>query len=417
MDIQKESSRTKKVLRRIGLTAIAGTIVVGLMAGFSRLEPAAPLVEKASIWTGVVERGDMVRRVRGTGSLVPINIRWITPDTQGRVERVLVQPGAKVASDTVILELSNQELELAVEEAKLKLKSAEAELAAKKVEFEHDLLNLQTSAARLEADHVEAELRAKSDKELAEDGLIPELQLEVSTVRARELEKLKGIEQKRVDVQKEYSETLLRVLTAKMDQASALYELKQRQLKSLRVRARFDGILEQLLVEVGQQVTTSSNLAKVSDPKDLKAVLRIDQNQVREVRIGQLVEVDLRNTVLPGHVTRIDPSVQQGTVNVDVALDDSLPSGARPDQSLDGTVEIEKLTDVLYVDRPVYSQAQSTLGLFRLSTDGQTASRTRVTFGQSSVNSMEVRAGLSEGDTIILTDMSTWDKADKIRLR
>ncbi|MCB9784333.1 MAG: HlyD family efflux transporter periplasmic adaptor subunit [Candidatus Omnitrophica bacterium] len=417
VDIPKEPSRGKNFIIRLLIAVVVLTVVVAAGIAYNRLEPAAPTIEKSSVFIDTVVRGDMVRKVRGSGRLVPIDIRWVTPATNGRVERTLLEPGATVDPDTILLELSNPELELAVEEANLNFKSSESELEAKKVEFDKELLDLETSAARIEADLAEAKLRAESDKELAKDGLISELQLEVSTVRAEELAKLREIEERRVGIQKQYSDNLQRVLAAQVDQASALYNLKQHQLDALKVRAGFKGVLEQLMVEEGQQVDVTTDLAKISDPDRLKAVVRIDQNQVREVSIGLPVEIDLRNSVLKGRVSRIDPSVQEGTVNVDVTLEDPLPPGARSDQTLSGEIEIETIPDSLYVGRPVYGQPGATVSLFKLNSEGVEATRVSVELGRGSAKTIEVVNGLAEGDRIILSDMNEWDKVDRVRLR
>ncbi|MCA9447665.1 MAG: HlyD family efflux transporter periplasmic adaptor subunit [Candidatus Omnitrophica bacterium] len=417
VDIPKEPSRGKNFIIRLLIAVVVLTLVIAAGIAYNRLEPAAPTIEKSSVFIDTVVRGDMVRKVRGSGRLVPIDIRWVTPATNGRVERTLLEPGATVDPDTILLELSNPELELAVEEANLNFKSSESELEAKKVEFDKELLDLETSAARIEADLAEAKLRAESDKELAKDGLISELQLEVSTVRAEELAKLREIEERRVGIQKQYSDNLQRVLAAQVDQASALYNLKQHQLDALKVRAGFKGVLEQLMVEEGQQVDVTTDLAKISDPDRLKAVVRIDQNQVREVSIGLPVEIDLRNSVLKGRVSRIDPSVQEGTVNVDVTLEDPLPPGARSDQTLSGEIEIETIPDSLYVGRPVYGQPGATVSLFKLNSEGVEATRVSVELGRGSAKTIEVVNGLAEGDRIILSDMNEWDKVDRVRLR
>ncbi|MCA9438373.1 MAG: HlyD family efflux transporter periplasmic adaptor subunit [Candidatus Omnitrophica bacterium] len=417
VDIPKEPSRGKNFIIRLLIAVVVLTLVIAAGIAYNRLEPAAPTIEKSSVFIDTVVRGDMVRKVRVSGRLVPIDIRWLTPATNGRVERTLLEPGAIVGPDTILLELSNPELELAVEEANLNFKSSESELEAKKVEFDKELLDLETSAARIEADLAEAKLRAESDKELAKDGLISELQLEVSTVRAEELAKLREIEERRVGIQKQYSDNLQRVLAAQVDQASALYNLKQHQLDALKVRAGFKGVLEQLMVEEGQQVDVTTDLAKISDPDRLKAVVRIDQNQVREVSIGLPVEIDLRNSVLKGRVSRIDPSVQEGTVNVDVTLEDPLPPGARSDQTLSGEIEIETIPDSLYVGRPVYGQPGATVSLFKLNSEGVEATRVSVELGRGSAKTIEVVNGLAEGDRIILSDMNEWDKVDRVRLR
>ncbi len=417
VDIPKDSRGSKKILGRFFMLVLIVGCTVAAAIGYSRLEPASPTIDASTVFIDTVVRGDMTRQVRGSGRLVPKEIRWVTPATSGRVEHIPIQPGAIVQPDTIVLELSNPELELAVEETNLKYKSSESELEAKKVEFEKELLDLETSAARLDADLAEAELRAQSDKELAKDGLISELQLEVSIVHAEELGKLKGIEERRVGIQKQYSDNLLKVLAAQVRQASALFELKQQQLQSLKVRAGFEGVLEQLLVEEGQQVDLTTNLAKVSNPERLKAVVRIDQNQVREVSIGLPVEIDLRNTTLNGLVSRIDPSVQDGAVNVDVDFEDPLPPGARSDQTLSGNIEIETLTDSLYVGRPVYGQPGATVSLFRLNPTETEATRVSVQLGRGSSRTVEIVEGLMEGDRVILSDMNEWDKVNRVRIQ
>lgn len=417
MDIPRETNKKWRIIRRTIYIVFSIVTIVGITAALSQLEQAAPVVDRATVYIGEVKRGDMLRDVGGPGSLVPIDIRWISSTTSGRVEKILIFPGTPVQEDTVIIELSNEQLELDAQSAKLQIKSAESRYAAMKVQLENELLNLETAAARMEADYTEAELKAKADAELAKDGLISDLQVKVSAVRVEELDKMKVIEQKRVDVQIEYAKTQLEVLQAEIEQAKALYALKAKQLEALHVTAGFNGVLEQRLVEVGQQIAPGVDLAKVSDPTRLKAVLQIDQNQVREVMVGQSVLIDLHSSELKGHVQRIDPSVQQGTVNVDVTLDDPLPSGARPDQRLNGTIEIEKLTNVLYTGRPYFGQPNSTIGLFRLDENQQEAVRTQVKVGQMSVSSIEIVHGLKESDRVILTNMSEWDDTDRIRLR
>ena len=417
MDIPRESNKKRTIVRRTIYIVFSIVVICGITAWLSQLEQAAPSVERATVYIDEVKRGDMLREVRGPGTLVPIDIRWISPSTSGRVEKIPILPGTSVTEETVIVELSNPQVELDAQSAKLNIKSAESKYAAMKVQLENDLLNLETAAARVDANFAEAELKAKSETELAKDGLISELQLKVSTVRGEELEKLKAIEKRRVKVQREYAKTQLEVLQAEIEQAKALHALKKEQVDSLQVRAGFNGVLEQRLVEVGQQVAPSVNLAKVSDPTHLKAVLQIDQNQVREVIAGQPVRIDIRSSVLKGHVERIDPAVQQGTVEVDVALDDPLPNGARPDQRLDGTIEIEKLTGVLYTGRPYFGQPNSVISLFRLNAERDEATRIQVRLGQNSVSTVEIIQGLEEGDRVILTDMSDWDDTDRIRLR
>lgn len=417
MDVPRTVSKTKKyVWRAIWSILLIGGITATTVA-LNKLEPAAPTVDKGTVWTDKVVRGDMVRMVRGTGTLVPMEIRFITPATNGRVEKILIEPGTTVTKDTIVMELSSPELELALQESKLELKTAESQYTAMKVQIENEILDLQTAAAKVEADYEEAKLRSKSDEELAKEGLIAELQLKVSKVRAEELAKMKQIESQRVKVKRDHAKTQLEVLQAKIDQSKAAMALKEEQVKALVVTAGTNGVLEQRLAEKGHQVTTSSILAKVSDPSKLKAVLRIDQNQAREVLAGQLASIDIRSKVLKGKVTRIDPAVQAGSVLVDVTLDEELPPGARPDLSLFGVIEIEKLENILYVGRPVFGDPNGTTRLFRMAEDGITAIRIPVKFGRASVNTIEVVSGLNEGDRVILNDLPEWDKVDKIRVK
>lgn len=417
MDVPRTVSKTKKYLWRTFWGILFTGLLIGVTLALKKMEPAAPSVDKGTVWTDKVVRGDMVRMVRGTGSLVPVDIRFITPATNGRVEKILIEPGTMVTNDTVIMELSSPELELSLQEAKLELKTAESQYSAMKVQIENEILDLQTAAAKVEADYEEAKLRAKSDEELAKEGLIAVLQLKVTKVRAAELEKMKQIEQQRVKVKSNHAKTQLEVLQAKIDQTKAALALKEEQVKSLIVRAGTNGVLVQKSVEIGHQVTTATLLAKISDPSKLKAVLRIDQNQAREVLIGQNTSVDIRSKVLKGKVTRIDPAVLEGSVLVDITLLEELPAGARPDLSLVGTIEIEKLENILYAGRPMFGEPNGTASLFKLSADGLTAMRTPVKFGRSSVNTIEIVSGLKEGDKIILSDMTEWDKVDKIRLK
>ncbi len=417
MDIPRPSTARRRRLRRAIAGVVAVAAVAGITWGLSRLEPAAPTVERSSVWLDTVKRGEMLRQVRGTGSLVPEVIWWIPAVTAGRVERILVLPGAQVQADTVLLELSNPELELDAVDAEWQMKSAEAELAALEVTLQNELLALQASVARLEADYHEATLQEEVDKELHGDGLISEQRLKLSKARVQELAKLNEIEQKRLDTWDASEEARLAAQQARIERARALYELKRAQVDSLRVRAGTAGVLEQLPVEVGQRVARDATLAKVTDVRTLKAVVRIPETQARDVQPGQIASIDTHNGVIAGQVVRIDPAVQEGTVAVDVALEGELPRGARPDLTVIGTIELERLADVLYVGRPVYGQAHSTVGLFKLLADGETAIRVQVELGRSSVNTVEIVRGLEVGDQIVLSDMSRWDEFDRVRVR
>ncbi|MGB2985677.1 MAG: HlyD family efflux transporter periplasmic adaptor subunit [Phycisphaerae bacterium] len=407
----------RRNIRRAILAVVALVAIVVITMGLSRLEPAAPSVERETVWLDTVKRGPMLREVRGTGNLVPEVIWWIPASTGGRVERILVLPGTTVDADTVLLELSNAELELDAVDAEWRLKSTEAELDSLEVTLRNELLSLQASVARIGADYHEALLRQDIEQELYDDGLISERNLKLAQVRVEELAKLNEIEQKRLALNEASQEARLAAQRARVEQARALHNLKRAQVESLKVTAGTAGVLEQMPIEVGQRVTPGMIMAKVTDPKSLKAVVRIPETQARDVLPGQVASIDTRTAVVPGRVMRIDPAVTEGTVAVDVALDGELPKGARPDLTIVGTIEIERLDDVLYVGRPVFGQAHSTIGLFRLADDGVHAMRAQVQVGRTSVNTIEIIKGLDVGDRVILSDMSRWDAVDRVRLK
>jgi HlyD family secretion protein len=417
MDIPRANVARRRQIRR-AILAVVGLVAVALITlGLSRLEPAAPTVDRATVVIDTVKRGSFKREVRGTGSLVPEVIWWIPAETAGRVERILVLPGTFVEADTVLLELSNAELELDAVDAEWRSRSAEAELAALEVTLRNELLTLQASVARIEADLHEARLLQAVDQELFDEGLISERNLKLARVRVEELGKLNEIEQSRLEINEESQEARLAAQRARVEQARALATLKRRQVGALHVVAGTDGVLEETRVEVGQRVVPGTDLAKVTDVNTLKAVLRIPEVQARDIQPGQTASIDTRSGVVEGRVVRIDPAVHEGAVAVDVALPDELPRGARPDLTVIGTILIEHLENVLHVGRPVFGQADSTVGLFKLSADGATAVRTSVELGRSSVSTMEVVSGLEVGDQIILSDMSRWDGFDRVRLK
>jgi HlyD family secretion protein len=417
MDIPRENVARRRRWKR-GVMAVVAVVALGAITlGLSRLEPAAPTVERETVWLDTVKRGPMLREVRGTGTLVPEIIWWIPATTAGRVERILALPGTPVEADTVLLELSNAELTLEAVNAEWTVKSAEAEVAALEVNLRNELLELQASVARVEADYHEARLREEVDQELYDDGLISERNLNLSRVRVEELAKLNEIEQRRLEIRGASQEARLAAQQARVEQARAIFNLRRAQVESLWVRAGTEGVLEQLPVEVGQRVAQDTILAKVTDPRSLKAVVKIPETQARDVLPGQVASIDTRNGVVSGRVTRIDPAVTEGTVAVDVRFEEALPKGARPDLAVVGTIEIERLEDVLYVGRPVFGQANSTVGLFKIVDEDEHAVRVRVELGVSSVNTVEIIKGLEVGDRVILSDMSRWDTYDRIRLR
>ena len=417
MDIARPSSvaaakRKRRILIGAGGVALAVLVTIGL----SRLEPAAPSVEKGTVWVDTVKRGPMLRQVRGTGTLVPEEIRWIPATTEGRVERIVILPGKEVDPDAVLLELSNPELQVAAQAAASDLASAEAESTNLKAQLDSQLLNQKAAAATVLADSRQASMQAEADEILAKDGLVADITMKVSKLRAEELKGRAEMEQQRVDMATHSAEAQLAVQKAKVDQARAAYQLRKSQVDALKVRAGVQGVLQQIPVEVGQRVSPGTNLARVAEPGRLKAEVRVAETQARDIVIGQVASIDTRNGIIPGKVSRIDPAVQNGTVTVDVALEGPLPKGARPDLSVDGTIELERLTNVLFVGRPAFGGEQSTLGLFRLEPGGAGARRVQVKVGRSSVNTVEILDGLNEGDQVILSDMSAWDTFDRVRL-
>lgn len=417
MDIARPERKKQLQRRRMVYGGIAALVLILITVGINSLEPAAREVDRASVWIEPVKRGEMLRSVRGPGTLVPEDIRWIAAETDGRVERIVVRPGAIVTADTLVLELSNRELEREVQDAELQLRAEEAQYEDLRLRLESGLLDQQANMAAVKADFEGAQLQAEADRELAAAGLIPDIQRRKSELAAEQLGVRNQIEGERIAKARESVQAQLASQRAQLEQQQAFFALRRRQLDNLDVRAGIDGVLQQVPLEVGQRVTPGTNLARVARPDKLKAELRIAETQAKDIQIGQVARIDTRNGIVDGHVIRIDPAVQQGTVTVDVAIDGALPRGARPDLSVDGTIEIERLLDVLYVGRPAYGQADATVGLYRLSPDEVYATRVSVELGKSSVNTIEVRKGLVEGDKVILSDSSQWDDAEKIRLR
>ena len=416
MDIARPSQARKKKIRRILITSGTLAAVLLITAGLSRLRPAAPSVDSATLVIDTVKRGPMLRQVRGLGTLVPEEVRWIPAISEGRVERLVVLAGTPVKADTVILELSNPELELQALDAESQLRAAEAALTELKVRLESQHLDQEAAAARVKADFHQAKLRADADGELSKNGLIADINLKVSQVTAEELGNRNRIEQKRLEISDEAIRAQMAVQEAQVEQRRALARLRRRQFLDLKVRAGLDGVLQQLPVEVGQRVTPGTPLAKVAQPEKLKAVVKIAETQAKDILPLQKATVDTRNGVIEGHVARVDPAAQQGTVTVDIALDGALPKGARPELSVDGTIELERLEDVLYVGRPAQGQAESMVGLFRLDEGGKEASRVTVKLGRASVNTVQVLSGLEVGQRVVVSDTSAWDAFDRIRL-
>lgn len=417
MDIQRPSNARAKKIRRIIYATIAAVFLAGVTYGVSHLRPAAPTVDKATIWTDEVKRGDMVRDVRGIGTLVPVDIRWIPAQTDCRVDRKLLYPGAIVKPDSVILELSDPVLQRETLDAEYQLKAAEADLESLKVQINSELLNQRSVTASVRSDYEQAKIQHEVDQKLFTQGLTPEVTEELSKVRVEQLAIRLKLEEDRTKNAQDSAGARLQAQQSKVDQQRALYDLKRSELDSLHVRAGINGVLQLVPVEVGQHVTPGTNLARVADPKLLKAEIKIPETQAKDVIPGQPATVDTRNGIVNGLVSRVDPSVQNGTVTVDVKFTEQLPLGVRPDLSVDGTIELENLKNVLYVGRPVHGQSDSTIGLFKLVDDGAEAVRVNVKLGKASVNSVEILNGLNVGDKVILSDMSSMDGFDRIRLR
>jgi HlyD family secretion protein len=415
MDIPRKTQG--KRLRRILYAVLGLSAVLLISLGLSRLKPAAPGVDAGTVWRDTVKRGAMDLQVRGLGTLVPEEIVWIPATTDGQVVRRLVLPGTKVKKDTVIMVLSNPEVEQAAVDAEEQVKQAEAQYNSLKAQLDSQMLDQRATAATVRSDYLQDKLQAEKDQELAKLGLGSEITAQLAAAKADASAARNQIEADRVAVLANSVAAQLAASRANIDQKRALYELKKRQLDQLQVRAGIDGVLQELSVEVGQRVTAGTTLAKVADPTKLKAELKIAETQAKDIQLGQSAEIDTHNGVIPGQVIRIDPSVMNGTRTVDVKLLGALPPGAVPDLSVDGTIEIEHLANVLYVGRPAFGQPDSTISLFKVVNQGKEAVKVQVKIGRTSVNTVEVLQGLKEGDEVILSDMSRWDAFDRIRLQ
>jgi HlyD family secretion protein len=416
MDIARPGVAAKKRKRRIiTISAIALGIILATI-GLSRLKPAVPSVDRSTVWIDTVKRGPMVRQVRGLGTLVPEEIRWIPANTEGRVEKILVRPGAKVEPETEILEMSSPELEQAAHDAELQAKAAEAELTTLRANLQRGLLDQESTTATVHSDYEQAKMERETNDQLAKNGLIAELSYKTSKVKEAELANRDQIEEKRLNFARDSVEPQIASKQAAVDQATQLATLKSNQVEALHVRSGMRGVLQQLPVEIGQRVKVADNLARVADPTKLKAQVKIAETQAKDIQINQTAVIDTRNGTVNGHVVRVDPAVEQGTVTVDVAIDGELPKGARPDLSVDGTIELERLNDVIYVGRPAFGQENNTVGIFKLVAGSNQAVRTPVKLGKSSVNTIEIVNGLQPGDQVILSDTSEWDSHERIRL-
>jgi HlyD family secretion protein len=401
--------------RTVVIVAIAAVAVL-VSLGLSRLEPAAPTVQKETLYIDTVKRGPMLRSVRGPGTLVPVDILLVSAPVDARIERIPALPGVKVTPDTVLLEMSDPQAQQNALEAQSQLKGAEADYDNLKAQLDSQLLTQQGQVTAAQSASDQAKLQYEADAKLFKDALIPEITQKLSALKSEQLGKQAKIEVERYEKSKRSAEAQLAAQRARVEQMRALYELRKHQVDSLTVRAGIPGVLQELPVQAGQRVAAGAVLARVARPERLKAQLQIPEVLAKDVKLGQKATIDTRNGVIDGHVSRVAPSVQDGTVIVDVALDGALPEGARPDLSVDGTIEIERLPDVLFVGRPSYGQPNSKVELFKLSADGKTAVRVPVGLGRMSVSTVEIVSGLQTGDKVILSDTSAQDGYNKIRL-
>jgi multidrug resistance efflux pump len=414
VDIAREKKPDRRRFLYIG-GGLAALVLLTL--GLSRLKPAAPTVELATIWMDTVRQGEMVREVRGPGSLVPEQIRWVSAVAPGRVERKLVQPGERVTARTVLLELSNPDVQIQLLQAERQLTDAEASLVSLKTQLETERLNQAGVVASMRSQYRDAIRQQLADSSLAAQDLISNADYARSRDKAEELTQRLEVEQQRLAIYTENISSRLEVQAAQIERMKAVRDFQRGLVDAMVVRAGADGVLQELPIEVGQWAISGATLAKVVQPERLKAVLRIPETQAKDVALGQLAQIDTRNGIVAGRVVRIDPAALNGTVSVDVTLTAALPRGARPDLSVDGTIEIERLNNVLHMGRPAYGQANATVGLFRVRPGGGEAKRVQVALGRNSVNSIEVVRGLSVGDVVILSDMSRWDAVDRVRLK
>jgi HlyD family secretion protein len=411
MDIKRPGKSKLKKRIRNGVLIVVGLVAVGgITVGLTKLKPAAPTLDRSTAVIDTVKRGQMLRQVRGNGTLVPQLTRWVPAPADGRLEKILVEPGVEVSTETVIFELSNPQMEQQAIDADFQMKAAQ-------VRLESDGMTQQSAIASINAEYSQAKMQLETDEILGKQGLVPLILLKVARVRVQDLANRLKVEQQRLAISSKATKAQVNAQQARIDQLRALAALKKSQVDALKVRAGTNGVLQQVSVQVGQQMTPGFNMARVADPASLKAELRIAETQIKDVKLGQPVEVDTRNGIIQARVSRIDPAAREGTFVVDAELIGPLPASARPDLSVDGTIELERLENCLNMGRPAFGQGQQTVGIFKLSPDGQDAIRTQVVLGRTSVSTIEIVSGLREGDQVILSDTSAWDNYNEIRVR
>jgi HlyD family secretion protein len=418
MDIKRPGkSKLKKRIRNAVLIVVGLGAVGGITYGLSKLKPAAPTLDRSTAVIDTVKRGEMLREVHGNGTLVPQVTRQIPAPADGRVERILLQVGVEVGAGTVIVVLSNPQMEQQAIDAEFQVKTAEAEAETLRVRLENDNMTQQAQIATINSEYSQAKLQLDTDEVLAKQGLVADLLLRIARVRVQDIANRLKVEQQRLAISAKSQKAQINAQQSRVQQLRALAKLRKDQVDALQVRAGTNGVLQEILVLEGQQVTPGLNIGRVADPASLKAELKIPETQIKDVRIGQLAQVDTRNGIIEGQVARIDPAAREGSFKVDISFSGPLPASARPDLSVDGTIELERLKNVLYVGRPAFGQGQQTVGMFKLGPDGQQAERTTVILGRSSVSTIEIVSGLREGDQVVISDTTTMDNYKIIRVR
>jgi len=416
MDVVRSPQKNRNLKRNAAIGA-AAVIVAATTLGLSRLQTAAPEVDRNSVVIDTVKRGALQREVRASGVLTPEDVRWISTATDARVERIVVQPGTVVTADTIIIELSNEQQQQTARDAEFQLRAARADVETMRAQLESERLDREASLARLRAEYQQARLRADADAQLEHEGLVPHITKAVSQSSAEELARRVKIEEERVRVSQSSQQSRLAAASAAVDQRLSLFELQSQQTKALAVRAGIDGVLQQVTVQAGQRVNAGTTIARVARPDRLKAEVRVAETQAKDVAVGQHAEIDTRNGVVPATVSRIDPSVREGTVTVDLRIDGPLPPGARPDLSIDGTITLERIPETLSISRPVSAQEGGSGHVFKVADGGSSATRVNVTYGRASATSIEIRSGLAAGDQVIVSDTSQYDSSDRLRLK
>ena len=414
MDIPRAPARRGRKQLLYGGLAVLGLALV--TAGLRSLKPAAPSVDRAAVWIDSVQRGPLLIEVRGPGTLVPERVRWISAVTAGRVEKRLAEPGQEVNPDTELLELSNPDVQLEALESERQLTVAQGDRVNMRTSLETTRLNQEGNVAAAKSAYLDAQRNAEASSDLARKELISSMEASRAQDRVVELQTRYEVEEKRLAVMTEATDSQLRLQDAQVSRLRAVVDFQRERIRSMKVMAGAHGVLQELPLEVGQWAQSGAVLARLVEPGRLKAVLRIPETQAKDLTIGQPAAIDTRNGIVKGAVARIDPAVQNGTVTVDVRLEGEMPRGARPDLSVDGTIQVERLDNVLHVGRPAYGQANSTVGLFKLAADGREATRVNVRLGRTSVNTVEVLGGLQPGEKVIISDMSRWDGVDRVRV-